>query len=427
MTVDFRCIFQADGGGLTSGQPTQPFSGVFPRDDHRQSWPAFSVRPRMVKFAVWSRSHALKALALIVFLALCPALAMAQEKLKSPEIQKIEARLAVLDRSWRRDQAFLEGYKRNGVIRVREGSQAYIDCSNAITRSQQAVTEALTLEARKAELGRAAAVNRTASEEDDPFSEHTNEPKSSPKAPVSEKPSNRDTLKPAGAAGSAAGATRPPKVVEIKPGKASKPAPAEPPSPKAVPPPIPAVVSNYKPSGAGAFKILQEVRDADPVQKQELEFLEKRMDEIEVSLLAGMKKAASGGKPFQDLEGASQELKQVSALLDTPEKCSYKNAIDTLTELLARTGAKFEEKSRKTQTGKAAYVEMLKEIERAKIRVDALRVRFTALKHDVDGLVKNASDWITLYNDVLDIKGEAAARKTLTHLLAEKEKTWQKK
>ena len=396
----------------------------------------------MVKYAAWSRSHAVIALALMGYLALCSGLAMAQEKPKSPEIQKIEARLAVLDRSWRRDQAFLESYKRNGVIRVREGSQAYIDCNNAITRSQQAVTEALTLEARRVELEQAAtaaAVSKAASAGDPPATGHTKagdglrpeaakDTKSGTKAPVTEIPSTRDTNKRAGVSGNAPGTARLPKAGE-NPGKTTKPEPAGPPTPKAVPPPPPAAaeVSNYKPSGAGAFKILQEVRDADPVQKQELEFLEKRMDEIEVSLLAGMKKAASGGKPFQDLEGASQELKQVSALLDTPEKCSYKNAIDTLTEQLARTGAKFEEKSRKTQTGKATYVEMLKEIERAKIRVDALRVRFTALKHDVDGLVKNASDWITLYNDVLEIEGEAAARKTLTHLLAEKEKTWQKK
>jgi len=383
----------------------------------------------MVKFAAWSQGHAVRALALLVFLALCPGLAMAQEKPKSPEIQKIEARLAVLDRSWRRDQAFLEGYKRNGVVRVRVGSQTYIDCNNAITRSQQAVAEALTLEARRTELEQAAAVNRTASADDDLLSELTNEPKSSPKAPVPEKPSNRDIVKPAGTAGSAAGATRPPKVVEIKPGKVSKPAPAEPTSPKAVPPPPPAAaeVSNYKPSGAGAFKILQEVRDADPVQKQELEFLEKRMDEIEVSLLSGMKKAASGTQPLLDLRNAIRDLKTVSDLLKNPEKCSYKNAIDTLTEQLAKTTAYYEEKGRKTQTGKADYSEKLKRIKLWKNRLDALRVRFTALKHTVDGLVNDASKWITFYEEELNADGEPAARKTLTGILAEKEKTWQKK
>jgi hypothetical protein len=343
----------------------------------------------MVKIAACSKSETMKGLVLVAFLAMYPALAMAQEAPKSVEIQTIDARLAELDRIWRREQAFLDGYKRNGVIRVKQGTPAHIACDSAIKRSQQAVAEGLTLEARKAELERAAVVV----------------------------PGNK-----------AAGAERLPKAGE-NPGKASKPGPDQPTSPKAIPPPTPAAVevSNYKPSGAGALKILQEVRDADPVQKQELEFLEKRMEEIEVSLLAGMKKAASGTQPLQDLERSNRELKLISAVLENPEKCSYKNAIDALTEQLARTGAKFEEKSRKNQTGKAAYVEMLKEIELAKVRVDALRARFTALKHDVDGLVKNASEWITLYNDVLGIKGEAAARKTLTDLLAEKEKLWQKK
>lgn len=397
----------------------------------------------MVKFAACPKNKSTKGLALVAFLAICPALAMAQEKPKSAEIQKIDARLAELDATWRREQAFLEGYKRNGAIRVKEGTPAHIACDNAIKRSQQAVAEALTLEARKAELERAAAavpVNKAANTgdppaigrtkaDDSPRPDTPKEGKAGSKGSEPYKPLDRDAIKPSGARGDAAGAARLPKIVENKPDKASKPVPAEPIAPKAIPPPRSAAVevSNYKPSGAGALKILQEVRDPAPDQKQELEFLEKRMDEIEVSLLAGMKKAASGTQPLQDLEMAIRELKLISPVLETPEKCSYKNAIDALTEQLARAGAKFEEKSHKTQTGKAAYVQMLKEIELAKIRVEALRSRFSALKHDVDGLVKNASDWITLYNDVLDIEGEAAARKRLTDLLAEKEKTWQKK
>jgi hypothetical protein len=66
-------------------------------------------------------------------------------------------------------------------------------------------------------------------------------------------------------------------------------------------------------------------------------------------------------------------------------------------------------------------------IERMKNRVNSLEDRFTALKlFDVTSLIKELSEWITLYNDVLEIKGEAIARKKLTEILNEKAKTWEK-
>ena len=385
----------------------------------------------------------MKKLALVGLMAIFSSFAHAQEASAYREIQKIDDRLDALALSWRQDMAIinrLTNYKRTPV---QEGTQAYYACCEASQRIQRAEAEAKVLKVRKGLLESSAG---SLPDKRKPNASHSPGPEGGTagedhpqgstknanpvrKKPEPEKVPKSDAVKPPASAPSEPPATgRTPKAADSKSGKVSRPPPAQPPKPeeRQTPKPVPAPVkaSNYKPSGAGALQILLELRDPAPNQPDEVEFLEKRLDEVKVSLLAGLKKAVTLGQPLQDLAKANRELEEISKVLGASEKCAYSNSLDALTKQLAQTRSKFEEKAKTAQSGKAVYMQMLKDIGPLQIRVDALAARLAKLKDDVDELARNASEWLTIYKDALGLNGEPTARAALMGLLREKEMEW---
>jgi len=187
--------------------------------------------------------------------------------------------------------------------------------------------------------------------------------------------------------------------------------------------PPPGEPSTFKTTGGETMSLLQKARDPLPSQVDELEFLEKRMGEIEVSLLTGLKKATEGKQPVEDLKYMVEDLKMVTSNLKLPEKCQFKKSVEALRQQLDKKSSEFDDKIKKGQTGKNVYMEMFTEIKKMKIRVDTLGARFDALKPQSDALAQEAAGWIDLYNDTVGFKGEAAAREGLTNQLLEKEKS----
>ena len=193
------------------------------------------------------------------------------------------------------------------------------------------------------------------------------------------------------------------------PTEAKGPAPVEPPT--------------FKTTGGGTMVLLQEPRDPLPSQAEELEFLEKRMGEIEVSLLMGLKKATAGKQPVEDLKHMVEDLKMVTSILKLPEECQFKKSVEAQRQKLDKKSVEIDAKIQKGQTGKNDYMEMFTEIKRMRIRADALCARFESLKSHADALAQEAAGWIDLYNDTVGFKGEVAARAGLATQLLEKEKS----
>jgi hypothetical protein len=193
---------------------------------------------------------------------------------------------------------------------------------------------------------------------------------------------------------------------------------------KPAPPAAPVEPSVHKEAGGVTMTLLQDARAPLPSQRQELELLEKRMSEIEVSLLAGLKKATAGKQPVEDLKYMVEELKMVTSILRLSEECQFKKSVEALRQQLDKKSSEFDEKIKKGQTGKNIYMEMFTEIKRMKIRADALGARFEALKPHADALAQEAAGWIDLYQDTASFKGEAAAHEGLASQLLEKEKSW---
>ena len=389
------------------------------------------------------RDSFMKNLVILVLIVVCSSIANAETSRASQEIEKIEARLHDLKVLWQIDLDIINSLTNYKRTPVQEGTQAYYACYRASQRINQVEAEAKTLQARKAKLelnlrqmpekpksmvsdSRGLGNN---TDEVTPSHEYTRTTGQSIKK---EKPASDITVKtPARMPTESSTTGRNPKTAYSDSRNLSRPTPTEAPvtegSNRATQVPNSSIKSNYKPSEAGALKMLQEVRDALPSQSGELEFLEKRMEEINDSLLAGMKMAVRGTQPFQDLERSHHTLMQIADVLSNPEKCSYKKSIDIIGEQLAVASIEYEEKGRKTQTGKAVYLEMFKETERMKNKVNKLQDRFKAMKQQVDVFIKDASDWINLYRDVLQIKGEAVASKKLIDVLEEAEKTQKKR
>ena len=191
------------------------------------------------------------------------------------------------------------------------------------------------------------------------------------------------------------------------------------------PPPVNFPTSNM--DGGITMKLLQEEHDTQPSQAEELEFLEKRMDEIELSLLAGLKKSTTSKQPVEDLKQMVKELKMISDLLKAPDECRFKKSLLSLRERMDAKGKEFEEKIRSVQTGKNIYMEMFSEIKKMKDRVDKLGIRFSALKSSAVALTEEAGECSNLYEDMLRLKGEVAARESLMNQLREKEKSLSQK
>ena len=185
----------------------------------------------------------------------------------------------------------------------------------------------------------------------------------------------------------------------------------------------PVVPPAFKTTGGRTMVLLQEPRDPLPSQAEELEFLEKRMGEIEVSLLMGLKKATAGKQPVEDLKHMVEDLKIVTSILKLPEECQFKKSVEDQRQKLDKKSVEIDAKIQKGQTGKNDYMEMFTEIKRMKIRVDALCARFESLKPHADALAQEAAGWIDLYNDTVGFKGEVAARAGLATQLLEKEKS----
>ena len=179
----------------------------------------------------------------------------------------------------------------------------------------------------------------------------------------------------------------------------------------------------FETTGGGTMVLLQESRDPLPSQAEELEFLEKRMGEIEVSLLMGLKKATAGKHPVEDLKHMVEDLKMVTSILKLPEECQFKKSVEAQRQKLDKKSVEFDAKIQKGQTGKNDYMEMFTEIKRMKIRADALCARFESLKPYADALAQESAGWIDLYNDTVGFKGEVAARAGLATQLLEKEKS----
>ena len=91
---------------------------------------------------------------------------------------------------------------------------------------------------------------------------------------------------------------------------------------------------------------------------------------------------------------------------------------------LLKTRKQFEEKIKKFIGGKNSYVTMLVEVEKREVRAEALSNRYEVLKHDADQLTGEVSEWIEIYRDTLNFKGESDARVNLVNKLREKEKSF---
>ena len=98
--------------------------------------------------------------------------------------------------------------------------------------------------------------------------------------------------------------------------------------------PTPRESPTFKTTGGETMALLQKARDPLPSQAEELEFLEKRMGEIEVSLLTGLKKATEGKQPVEDLKHMVEDLKLVTSILKLPEECQFKKSVEALRQQL---------------------------------------------------------------------------------------------
>ena len=178
----------------------------------------------------------------------------------------------------------------------------------------------------------------------------------------------------------------------------------------------------FKEYGGVTMRLLQEMRDSQPSQSEELDFLEKRMEDVELSLLAGLKKATTGKQPVEDLKQMTEDLKMITSILKLPEECQYKKSILFLRKQMDVKSQEFEEKIKTGQTGKSIYMEMFTEIKQMNSRLDTLENRFLKLKSNAEALAEESGEWIVVYEDMSRLKGEAAAREELVTQLLEKEK-----
>ncbi len=91
---------------------------------------------------------------------------------------------------------------------------------------------------------------------------------------------------------------------------------------------------------------------------------------------------------------------------------------------LLKTREQFEEKIKKSIGEKNSYVTMLGELGPREVRAEALSNRYEVLKNDADHLTGEVSEWIEIYRDTLNFKGESDARVNLVNQLREKEKSF---
>ena len=172
-----------------------------------------------------------------------------------------------------------------------------------------------------------------------------------------------------------------------------------------------------------ALQLLQEVHRPLTPQSAELEWLEKRAVDINLALVGGLKKATDGEQPVTDLEQMIVDLKKVSSVLASVD-CAFKKSLQAMRADLLKTRKQFEEKIKKFIGGKNSYVTMLVEVEKREVRAEALSNRYEVLKHDADQLTGEVSEWIEIYRDTLNFKGESDARVNLVNKLREKEKSF---
>ena len=172
-----------------------------------------------------------------------------------------------------------------------------------------------------------------------------------------------------------------------------------------------------------ALQLLQEVHSPLTPQLAELEWLEKRAVDINLALIGGLKKATDGKQPVKDLEQMIVDLKKVSSVLAT-EDCAFKKSLQAMRADLLKTRKQFEEKIKKSIGEKNSYVTMLGEVGPREVRAEALSNRYEVLKNDADHLTGEVSEWIEIYRDTLNFKGESDARVNLVNQLREKEKSF---
>lgn len=172
-----------------------------------------------------------------------------------------------------------------------------------------------------------------------------------------------------------------------------------------------------------ALQLLQEVHSPLTPQLAELEWLEKRAVDINLALIGGLKKATDGEQPIKDLEQMIVDLKKVSSVLAS-EDCAFKKSLQAMRADLLKTRKQFEEKIKKSIGEQNSYVTMLGELGPREVRAEALSNRYEVLKNDADHLTGEVSEWIGIYRDTLNFKGESAARVNLVNQLREKEKSF---
>jgi uncharacterized protein YecT (DUF1311 family) len=172
-----------------------------------------------------------------------------------------------------------------------------------------------------------------------------------------------------------------------------------------------------------ALQLLQEVHSPLTPQLAELEWLEKRAVDINLALIGGLKKATASEQPVKDLEQMIVDLKKVSSVLAS-ENCAFKKSLQAMRVDLLKTREQFEEKIKKSIGEKNSYVTMLGELGPREVRAEALSNRYEVLKNDADHLTGEVSEWIEIYRDTLNFKGESDARVNLVNQLREKEKSF---
>jgi hypothetical protein len=270
----------------------------------------------------------MKFLQTVLLVAFCMSIADAQLSTIHQEITKIDARLKELASLWYIDVNIINGLTNYKRTPVQEGTQAYYQCCRASQRIQQVEAEAKLLKRRRAELALHAEKtpqqprpsvasshgSKTKSTEQTRAQESTKVTKLSPVTPKAVKTATDLAVKPT------ANALKEPLPTQHNtksPDSISELAyiPTSPQSP------LFRQQQRGQPiSESAIIFMLNEARDALPSHAGELDFLEKRMDEIHSLLLTGMKQAVCGAHPLEDLQRSHGTITQISGVLSNPEK-----------------------------------------------------------------------------------------------------------